>query len=154
MPVFGMAASDKIIHLRQLLAERFPQTFAPGPHRLCTGVEMIDQATGGGLPKSAITELASPNPSGGSALFLQALLRKAYRDRFFLALIDGRDSFDPQTTPQEMLPHLLWARCQNTAQAVQAADFLLRDFFALGADVSSSILLLSLLLEGTLPPLR
>src|SRR5436305_13488489 len=127
MPVFGMAASDKIIHLRQLLAERFPQTFAPGPHRLCTGVEMIDQATGGGLPKSAITELASPNPSGGSALFLQALLRKAYRDRFFLALIDGRDSFDPQTTPQEMLPHLLWARCQNAAQAVQAADFLLRD---------------------------
>src|SRR5690242_5766589 len=119
MQVFGMPASDKIIHLRQLLAERFPQTltFALGAHRLRTGVEMIDEATGGGLPKSAITELTSPNPSGGSALFLHALLRKAYRDRFFLALIDGRDSFDPQTAPQDVLPHLLWARCQNATQA-------------------------------------
>src|SRR2546423_9305214 len=122
-----MAATDKIIHLRRLLAERFPQTFAPAADRLATGLDRIDEATGGGLPKSAITELTSPNPSGGSALFLHALLRKAYRDRFFLALIDGRDSFDPQTAGQETLPHLLWVRCQHAAQAVQASDFLLRD---------------------------
>lgn len=121
-----MAATDKIIHLRRLLAERFPQTFAPAADRLATGLKRIDEATGG-LPKSAITELTSPHPSGGSALLLHALLGKAHRDRFFLALIDGCDSFDPQSAGQEVLPHLLWVRCQHATQAVQAADFLLRD---------------------------
>ena len=127
MPISGMAASDKIIHLRQLLAERFPQTFAPGADCLPTGLPAIDEAMGGGLPKSTITELSSPNLSAGSALFLHVLLQRAYRDGFFLALVDGRDSFDPQPAGNEVLRHLLWVRCAQAAQAVQAADFLLRD---------------------------
>jgi hypothetical protein len=122
-----MAASDKIISLRQLLAERFPQTGVPGDERLPTGLQAIDEAIGGGLPKSAITELSSPNFSAGSALFIHVLLRSASRNRFFLALIDGRDSFDPQTAGNEVLRHLLWVRCAQASQAVQAADFLLRD---------------------------
>jgi hypothetical protein len=127
MPVSLMGASDKIINLRQLLAERFPQTAAPSDDKLPTGLEAIDDAIGGGLPKSAITELSSPNFSAGSALFIHVLLRKAYRSGFFLALIDGRDSFDPQPAGNEALRHLLWVRCGQAAQAVQAADFLLRD---------------------------
>ena len=122
-----MGASDKIINLRQLLAERFPPTCAPSDKRLPTGLESIDEAMGGGLPKSAITELSSPNFSAGSALFTHLLLRSAYRSGFFLALIDGRDSFDPQPAGNEVLRHLLWVRCRQAAQAVQAADFLLRD---------------------------
>lgn len=127
MPIFGMAASSKIINLRQLLAERFPQTFACAADRLATGVAKIDEATGGGLPKSGITELTSANLSAGSALFVHALLRHAYRDRFFLALIDGRDSFDPPPAGNDILRHLLWVRCRQASQAVQAADFILRD---------------------------
>jgi hypothetical protein len=42
-------------------------------------------------------------------------------------LIDGRDSFDPQAAGNEVLRHLLWVRCGHASQAVQAADFLLRD---------------------------
>src|SRR3954465_6364289 len=101
-----MAAS--IIDLRKLLAERFPQTFPAATDRLPTGLPAIDETIGGGLPKSAITELSSPNFSAGSALFIHVLLRSAYRAGFFLALVDGRDSFDPQTAGNDTLRHLLW----------------------------------------------
>jgi hypothetical protein len=119
-------AASRIIDLRRLLAERFPQTFAPGSARLRTGLPAIDTATGG-LPKNAITELTSPNPSAGTALLLHLLLQQAYRDGFFVALVDGKDSFDPHSSRGTVLPNLLWVRCQQASQAVQAADLLLRD---------------------------
>jgi hypothetical protein len=122
-----MAASDKIIHLRQILAERFPQTCAAADQRLQTGITAIDDALGGGLPKSVITELTSPNLSAGSALFTHALLQNAHRRAFFLALVDGRDSFDPQTAASAVLRNLLWIRCATAAEAVKSADLLLRD---------------------------
>jgi hypothetical protein len=127
MPVSDMAASDKIIHLRELLAERFPQTCATANHRLPTGVAVIDEVIRGGLPKSVITELTSPNLSAGSALLTHTLLLEAHRHAFFLALVDGRDSFDPQTPTPAILRNLLWIRCSAAADAVKAADFLLRD---------------------------
>ena len=126
MPISGMGASDKIIHLRQLLVERFPQTSAPANKRLATELATIDEAIGG-LPKSAITELSSPNLSAGSALLIHALLQSAHRRAFFLALVDGSDSFDPQTAAPAALRNLLWVRCSAAAEAVKAADFLLRD---------------------------
>lgn len=122
-----MPASDKIIHLRQLLAERFPQISVAADQCLPTGVPAIDGAIGGGLPKSAITELTSPNLSAGTALFTHALLQNAHRCGFFLAMVDGRDSFDPQTASPIALRNLLWIRCVAAPDAVKAADFLLRD---------------------------
>ena len=122
-----MGASNKIVHLRQLLAERFPQTIAPPGDWLATRIRAIDETIGGGLPKSAITELITPHFSAGSALLLHALLRTAHRQAFFLALVDGRDSFDPATAAPTVLPNLLWVRCTTAAEAVKAADFLLRD---------------------------
>jgi hypothetical protein len=122
-----MAASNNIIQLRQLLAERFPQNSAPADQRLPTGIPTIDDASGGGLPKNAITELSSPNLSAGSALFIHALLQNAHRGRFFVALVDGHDSFDPETADQAVLRNLLWVRCAAAPQAVKAADLLLRD---------------------------
>jgi hypothetical protein len=122
-----MAASRKIIDLRNLLAERFPQPFTPPVPRLATGLPAIDEAIGGGLPKSAITELSSPKVSAGSALLLYALLQSAQRSGHFLALVDGRDSFDPQPLGNERLRNLLWVRCTKAFDAVKAADLLLRD---------------------------
>ena len=122
-----MAGSSSIIDLRKLLAERFPQQ-APDPHlRLATGLPLIDEAIEGGLPKSAITELSSPNVSAGSALLICALLERAHRDGYFLGLIDGRDSFDPQSLGPGRLRNLLWIRCTKAFDAVKAADLLLRD---------------------------
>ena len=122
-----MAGSSSIIDLRNLLAERFPQQ-APSPHlRLATGLPFIDETIDGGLPKSAITELSSPNVSAGTALLICALLERAHRDGYFLGLIDGRDSFDPQSPGAARLRNLLWVRCTRAFDAVKAADLLLRD---------------------------
>jgi len=118
-----MAATQRIIDLRKLLAERFQQ-----PPSLAGGqinVPLLEETLEGGLHKGAITEIISPNPSAGSALLIHSLLQIAQCDRFFLALIDGTDSFD--VCDAEALQHLLWVRCEKASQAVKAADFLLRD---------------------------
>jgi hypothetical protein len=87
----------------------------------------LDDAIGGGLPKSAITELSSPQVSAGSALLLYALLQNAQRAGNFLALVDGQDSFDPQPVGNRRLRNLLWVRCTKALEAIKAADLLLRD---------------------------
>jgi hypothetical protein len=121
------APAASIIDLRKLLAERFPQPFTPPAPRLATGLSGIDETIGGGLPKSAITELSSSQVSAGSALLLYALLQNAQRDGYFLALVDGQDSFDPQPLGNRRLRNLLWVRCTKALEAIQAADLLLRD---------------------------
>ena len=120
-----MAASRQIVDLRNLLAERFqhPPTLAGGQ----ISIPILDRATDGGLRKGAITEIISANISAGSALLIHSLLQIAQRDQFFLALIDGRDSFDVQSVDPAALQHLLWVRCEKATEAIKAADFLLRD---------------------------
>src|SRR6266705_3909522 len=86
---------SSIVDLRKLLSERFPHAPASASTRLITGLSFLDQAIGGGLPKGAITELISSQISAGSASLIHALLEAAQRDRYFVALIDGRDAFDP-----------------------------------------------------------
>jgi hypothetical protein len=117
-----MAASRQIIDLRNLLAERFqhPPTLTGGQ----ISIPLFDRATDDGLRKGAITEIISPNSSAGSALLIHSLLQIAQRDCFFLALIDGRDSFDVQSVDTGTLQHLLWVRCAKATEAIKAADFL------------------------------
>jgi hypothetical protein len=127
MPFSSMAMNGKIIDLRNLLANRFPHAPTPRGTRLVTGLTSFDQLIGGGLPQNAITELISPRVSSGSASLIQALIHGAYRDKYFLALIDGRDSFNPCGFPNSALRQLLWVRCTKAIEAVKAADLLLRD---------------------------
>jgi hypothetical protein len=122
-----MASSEKIVDLRALLAQRFPSTIPPPQECLVTGVSTFDQPVGGGLRKGSITELISPQTSAGSASFIAAMIRAAQRDRYFLALIDGNDSFDPEPLGNDALRHLLWLRCPTTVHAIKSADLLLRD---------------------------
>jgi len=116
-----------IVDLRKLLAERFPNAPVSAATRLATGLSFLDQAIGGGLPKGAITELTTPQISAGSASLIQSLLQAANRDHFFLALIDGRDSFDPQPLGNVLLRNLFWVRCTTALETIKAADLLLRD---------------------------
>jgi hypothetical protein len=120
-------AAGKIVDLRKLLAERFPHPTSPPTSVLQTGLSFLDQTAGGGLPKGAITELISPKRSAGSASLVHGLLRSAQRDQHFVALIDGSDSFDPGSSNNSALRHLLWVRCRKAFDAVKAADLLLRD---------------------------
>jgi hypothetical protein len=122
-----MAASGKIIDLRKLLAERFPHPPATAATHLVTGLSFLDESSGGGLPRRAITELMSPRKSAGSASLIHALVKAAHRDNYFLALIDGRDSFDLLGLNNALLRHLLWVRCSKASEAIKAADLLLRD---------------------------
>src|SRR6266487_7190719 len=122
-----MAASAKIIDLQKLLAERFPHPPVTTATRLFTDLPFLDQPTDGGLPRGAITELISPRTSAVSASLIHALIDGAYRDTYFLALIDGRDSFDPCGLNTASLRHLLWVRCSKASEAIKAADLLLRD---------------------------
>src|SRR5438552_7957799 len=127
MPWLAMATPAVIIGLRTALSERFPQRPAPAASVLTTGLSFLDQTSGGGLPRSAITELITPRASAGSASLIHALLRSAQRDQHFVALIDGSDSFDPGSSDNSTLQHLLWIRCRKAFDAIKAADFLLRD---------------------------
>jgi hypothetical protein len=122
-----MAASAKIIDLRKLLAERFPHPPLTSATRLVTGLPFFDEPSGGGLPGGAITELISPRTTAGSASLIHALIQGAYRDNYFLALIDGRDSFDPCGLDNDSLRCLLWIRCSKAFEVIKAADLLLRD---------------------------
>src|SRR5712691_12282155 len=122
-----MAAGAKIIDLRNLLAERFPHPSCTTARRLITGLRFLEESIGGGLPRGAITEMIRPGTSSGSASLIRALVHCAYRDNYFLALIDGRDSFDPCGLDNAWLQHLLWVRCSKASEAVKAADLLLRD---------------------------
>ena len=119
-------SASKVVDLRKLLAARFPHPSPPPTSVLPTGVEFLNQITGG-FPKSAITELISPRASAGSASLIHALLRSAQRDQHFIALIDASDSFDPGSSDNFALQHLLWVRCQKAFDAIKAADLLLRD---------------------------
>jgi hypothetical protein len=122
-----VGATNKLIDLRKLVAERFPHP-APAPASvLTTGVQFLDQTIGGGFPQSAITELIAPKLSAGSGSVIHALLRSAQREKHFIALIDGADSFDPGSSNNSALQHLLWVRCRKAFDAIKAADFLLRD---------------------------
>ena len=122
-----MASGGKIVDLRALLAERFPASPVSPHDYLTTGLSPFDQTAGGGLQKGSITELISPQISSGSASLIAALIHAAHRDRYFLALIDGNDSFDPQSLGNDLLQHVLWVRCRNTIHAIKSADLLLRD---------------------------
>lgn len=122
-----MAASAKIIDLRNVLAERFPRPSLAAATRLITGLPFFDEPIGGGLPRGGITELISPQTSAGSALLIHALIHSACRDNYFLALIDGCDSFDPCGLDNPSLRHLLWLRCSKTYETIKTADLLLRD---------------------------
>jgi hypothetical protein len=63
---------------------------------------------------------------GGTSLLL-TILRHAAQEQRWSALIDGTDSFDPQSAGPEILSSLLWIRCRDATEAIRSADLLLRD---------------------------
>ncbi len=122
-----MPASAQIATLRQHLAARFPTAQRAPGRALATGIPAIDEPTGGGLPLSAVTEIACRAPSCGAQLLLQQLLFLTRKERRRIALVDSADSFDPSSCAPDSLTHLLWVRLTGTALALQAADLLARD---------------------------
>ena len=110
--------------LRALVAEKFPSPGEQAPlPRLRTGCTALDQQ--GGLKRGAVTEICGPVAAG--QLVLGALLAAASRERFFLALIDAADAFEPGDWPAAQLRRMLWVMGGTAEDSLKAADLLLRD---------------------------
>ena len=118
-----MPLSPKIIELRKVLAERFPRQNGTPSFCIPTGWAPLDSVLGGGLPKGAITQLLIPNISSGGAIVLHEIIEAMQELSHHVALIDGRDCFEPAADH----PLLLWIRCNNVLQALKATDLVLRD---------------------------
>ena len=127
-----MDTGGTIVDLRNLLATRFPHLrLGLSPRKrtesVPTGIAALDTLLGGGLPRGAFTELVASGHGTGSAEVIHELLRQVAFNRQFLALVDGRSSFDVGAVPAAVLQRLLWVRCQNVTEALKATDLLLRD---------------------------
>jgi hypothetical protein len=115
-----------IAELRADLAKRFPTAVRPPGRALPVGIPAIDEAAGG-LPLSAVTELVCATPSCGSQLLFGQLLTVTRDKSLRVALVDSSDAFDPCSWPEDLLPHLIWVRCNGTSMALAATDLLARD---------------------------
>jgi hypothetical protein len=127
-----MRTAANIVELRRLLAERHPSsrgvpTGVPARPVVASGVPALDALLHGGWPQGRLSELVGAGPGSGSAQVLHALLHRLAAAGQFLALVDGRDSFDVDAVPPEVLSRLLWVRCTGADEALKAADILLRD---------------------------
>ena len=136
--------------LRTLLKEQFPEahrqvvpTPAPAPvptavsvaetpdedrseNHLSLGVASLDSL--GVLAPGVLTEITCRRPGGGAGMLIAGVVRATAEKRRHLALIDGADSFDPQSFEGIDTRGLLWARCRRRVDhAVKSADLLLRD---------------------------
>jgi len=118
--------NPQILQLRQQLQSSYPSALvgpsAPLPQSAVEGVGCLDAI--GGLPQGRVTEVVARS---GSGLFLGAFLRALEEAGQRAALIDGRDVLDPQSMGAELCQQLLWVRCCEAEEAIQAADLLLRD---------------------------
>jgi hypothetical protein len=137
------AASDKILLLRKLLADRFGESEFSEEEVYSTGLPSLDDAS---IPRAALTEIVTSTASGpGGALLLYGLLHAAILKGEQVILVDGKRAFDPKGLPQAELNRLLWMRCGDALQAIKAADLVVRD-----GNIPLVILLLTLNAPGEL----
>jgi hypothetical protein len=120
-----VSTSDKVLQLRQLLADRFGRGELAPEETFLTGLPSLDQI---GIPRAALIEIVSSpaaGPGGGLLLYglLHAVLQKGER----AILIDGKQAFAPKGLPQAELDRLLWTRCREAGEAIKAADLSVRD---------------------------
>ena len=128
--------------LETALGERATSPFTEIEKRTWTcvssGIPSLDAAIGG-LPRGAITEFLGA-PSSGKTSMVLATLASLCRGDEVCALVDGADSFDPESGAAAGIDmrRLLWVRCQNLDQVLRSTDLLLQGggFGAVALDLS------------------
>ena len=118
-----------LANLQQQLREKFPQArhgLSPAPAEPAVAFDLQNPAT---FPRGGITEIIPAHPAAGLSLVIASLLEHepAHASVPELALIDGRDTFDPASFPPNDCAKLLWIRCQTPQQSIKSADLILRD---------------------------
>ncbi len=112
------------------LGERVSSPFTDIERRvwecISSGIPALDAATGG-LPRGAIVEICGGPSSGKTTLALSFLAAMCRRDEV-CALVDGADTFDPESGEAAGLDlrRLLWVRCRNVNQVLRSTDLLLQ----------------------------
>src|SRR5262245_1641611 len=94
--------------------------------RVSTGIDSLDASTGG-LPRGAITEIVGGQSSGKTSVALTIVAAASLRGEA-CAWIDGADAFDPASGVSSGidLRHLLWVRCHSLDQTLHSADLLVQ----------------------------
>ena len=94
--------------------------------RLPTGLSVLDEALGGGLPRGRITELAGARSTGRTGLAC-AIAARATTAGETIAWIDPADALDPDAAAKAglELAHTLWVRPRSTEDALRAAEIVL-----------------------------
>jgi hypothetical protein len=117
------------MNLQRQLREKFPMarhglSLEPAEPR-----PEFDLRNPASFPRGGITEIVPAHPAAGLALLVASLLEHETADCSLpeLALIDGRDSFDPGSFSSNECSKLLWIRCNHPEQSIKAADLILRD---------------------------
>jgi hypothetical protein len=137
------AASEKILLLRQLLADRFGESEWTEEEIYLTGLSALADVA---VPRAALTEIVSSTASGpGGSLLLYGLLHAVILTGEQVILVDGKRAFNPKGLPQGELNRMLWMRCRDAWQAIKAADLAVRD-----GNIPLVILLLTLNPPGEL----
>lgn len=120
-----MSSGDVMMELRKSLRDQFP-----GAHRFPVieeGVEGADLVKDEALvfAGGTVNEVVSGVGFQGMSLLISRLLDE--ERELPLALVDGQDSFDPESYGNGRCVNLLWVRCTETDQILNATDLLLRD---------------------------
>jgi len=94
--------------------------------RLPTGLAVLDEALGGGLPRGRIAELAGA-PSTGRTGLACAIAAAATRAGETIAWVDPQDALEPEAAAAAgiALARLLWVRPRSVSDAFRAAEILL-----------------------------
>src|SRR5438034_3066939 len=94
--------------------------------RLSTGLAVLNEALGGGLPRGRVTELAGA-PSTGRTGLACAIAAAATRAGETIAWVDPADALEPEAAAAAgiALARLLWVRPRGVSDAFRAAEILL-----------------------------
>lgn len=119
---------SKIDELRRQLREKFPAAHSVQPDQAPTAKR--DRLFGiHEFPQGKISEVVPSAPSCGLILLVASLLgdpgeANAHPD---FVLVDGADSFDPDSFTGHACSRMLWVRCRSAMEMLKAADLLVND---------------------------
>ncbi|MCX6552291.1 MAG: hypothetical protein NTY02_15035 [Acidobacteria bacterium] len=115
MPATCRADVEALLRARKLDRTLVPVTATSGsmvvPETVPTGLAVLDQQLGGGIPLGHFSEITGPRSSGRTSL-LMSLLASATARGDLVALVDTFDTFDAASAAASgvRLDHLLWVR--------------------------------------------
>ncbi|HJQ84652.1 MAG TPA: hypothetical protein VKA21_11275 [Candidatus Binatia bacterium] len=94
--------------------------------RLSSGLDALDDALGGGLPRGRITELAGARSTGRTGLAC-AIAASATRAGETIGWVDAHDTLDPEGAAAAgiVLARTLWVRPRTPADGLRAAEVVL-----------------------------